>query len=149
DPAAAPAWRVAADVLDGSAAGRRAIGGVAVAGAIRYGWLDRAIGAIADPRTLAPNAPLPRWTDAQLAARAKLPGGVAATGWVLDALGALDRTLAPDDPATRTAQRIEQRMVRAQLTLRRDTPAGADRATIWFGRDRAADELQVGLIPAS
>lgn len=149
DPAAAPAWRVTADVLDGSAAGRRTLGPVAIAGAIRHGWLDRAIGAIADPAKLAPNAPLPRWTDAQLVARARLPGGAVATGWILGALDSLDRTLASDDPATRTTQRIEQRMLRAQVTLRRETPAGADRVTLWIGRDRTADELRVGPIAAS
>lgn len=149
DPETAPAWRVQADVLDGSAAGRQTIGGVVIAGAIRHGWLDRAIGAVADPATLAPNAPLPRWTDAQLVAKAKLPGDVVATGWVLGALDGLDRTLASDDPATQTEQRIDQRTLRAQLTLRRETPTRSDRATLWFGRDRTSDELQVGLIPAS
>ncbi|HWO26562.1 MAG TPA: TonB-dependent receptor [Kofleriaceae bacterium] len=153
DPAAAPAWRVQADVLDGSAAGRRTLGGVTVAGAIRQGWLDRAIGAIADPATLAPNAPLPQWTDAQIAARAALPGGATATGWVIGALDALDRTLASDDPGTRTTQRIDQRMLRAQITLRRDAPAGGgagdDRATVWIGRDHTNDELAVGMLEAS
>ena len=149
DPAAAPAWRVQADVLDGGVAGRRTLGGVAIAAAIRQSWLDRAIGAVADPQSLAPNAPLPRWTDAQLAARAKLPGGAVATGWILGALDALDRTLASDDPGTRTQQRIDQRTLRAQVTLRRDTPAGVDRATLWLGRDRTTDELEVGLVPAS
>ena len=149
DPAAAPAWRAQADVLDGSVAGRRTLGGVTLAGAVRQSWLDRAIDAIADPATLAPNAPLPRWTDAQLVARARLPGGTTATGWVLGALDALDRTLASDDPGTQTQQRIDQRTLRAQVSLRRDRPGGADRATLWLGRDRTSDELAVGTTSAS
>jgi hypothetical protein len=150
DPANAPRWRAQADLLDGSVAGRTRIAGITIAAAARKSWLDRAIALVADPQQLAPNAPLPRWTDGQLVARAKLADDVVATGWVLGALDSLDRTLASDDPATETRQRTEQRWLRAQVTLRRDAPDGAgfDSATLWFGRDRARDDLQVGLIPA-
>ena len=73
DPASAPAWRAQADVA------RRQRSPADARSARRHGrrrrcatsWLDRAIGAVADPRELAPNAPLPRWTDAQLVARAR------------------------------------------------------------------------------
>ncbi|MGN6106630.1 MAG: TonB-dependent receptor domain-containing protein [Kofleriaceae bacterium] len=148
DPEAVPAWRVQADVLDGTAAGRTSIGPVAIAGALRHGWLDRAIDVVADPGELAPNAPLPRWTDGQLLAKVKLRRDVVATGWVLGALDRLDRTLDSDDPATRTTQRIDQRTLRAQVSIARETTAGTDRAMLWIGRDRGADELAVGPIPA-
>jgi hypothetical protein len=149
DPAAVPSWRAQADLLDGGVAGRTTVGGVTIAGAIRRSWLDRAVGLIADPRELAPNAPLPRWTDAQLVARARLRDDVIATGWVLAAIDALDRVLPSDDPATETAQQIDQRTGRAQNTLRRETAQRIDRATLWIGRDRSTDDLRVGLTPAS
>lgn len=148
DPATAPAWRVQADVLDASAAGRAKLGRVAIAAALRQSWLDRAIGVVRDPEDLAPNAPLPRWTDGQLVVRAPLGDGVEIGGWVLGALDRLDRTLASDDPATETRERTDDRMLRAQVTLRRERGDRVDRATLWVGRDRTADELDVGLIPA-
>lgn len=149
DPDSAPSWRVQADMLDGSVAGKTRLGRVTIAAAARQSWLDRAIDAVTDPETLAPSAPLPRWTDAQLVARAKLADDVVATGWVLGAIDTLERRLPSDDPATATTQSIDQRSIRAQATIRRDRPAGRDSATIWFGRDRTVDELRVGLIPAS
>ncbi len=150
DPAKAPRWRAQADLLDGSVAGRTKLGAVTIAAAARKSWLDRAIDAVADPQELAPNAPLPRWTDGQVIARTQLRDDVVATGWVLGALDSFDRTLASDDPATETRQRIDQRTVRAQVTLRREDREGAgfESATLWFGRDRTSDDLQVGLIPA-
>lgn len=148
DPAAAPRWRVQADVLDGAVSGRRTIGPVAIAAAARRSWLDRAVDLVADPSTLAPNAPLPRWSDAQLVARAALSPATVASGWILAASDDLERTLASEDPGTRTRQRIAQRTARAQVTLQRDTPGRAERATLWAGRDRTADELRVGLVPA-
>ncbi len=39
--------------------------------------------------------------------------------------------------------------MRAQVTLRRTRDNGWDSATLWVGRDRNQDDLQVGLIPAS
>ncbi len=149
DPASAPRGRAQADLLDGSLAGRTRIGAVTLAAAVRQSWLDRAIGVAIDPQTLAPNAPLPRWTDAQLVARAKLRDDLVATGWILGALDSLDRTLASDDPATEVREQIDQRSVRAQVTLRRDTERGYDSATLWFGRDRTRDQLRFGLLPAS
>jgi hypothetical protein len=148
DPAAAPRWRAQADVLDGSVAGRWTLGRLTLAAAARHSWLDRAVDAVADRRTLAPNAPIPRWSDAQLVARAALADDLVVTGWVLGALDALDRTLASDDPATQVDEAIDQRTLRAQVTLRHDTPRGFDSATLWFGRDRSRYDLQVGLIPA-
>jgi TonB-dependent receptor-like protein/carboxypeptidase family protein len=149
DPATAPRWRAQADVLDGSVAGRARLGALTVAAAVRHSWLDRAVDLVVDRRTLAPNAPLPAWSDAQLVARAPLADGLVVTGWVLGALDSLDRTLASDDPATQVDERIDQRTVRAQVTLRRDTPRGYDSATLWLGRDRTRYDLQVGLIAAS
>jgi hypothetical protein len=149
DPATAPTWRAQADVLDGSVAGVLRLGPVTIAAAARQSWLDRAVGAVIDRDRLAPNAPLPRWTDAQLVARAVLGDGVVATGWVLGTIDTLDRTLVSDDPATRVDERRDQRSVRAQVTLRRGTAVGHDAATLWLGRDRSRYDLQVGLIPAS
>jgi hypothetical protein len=149
DPATAPSWRAQADVLDGSLAGKTKLGGLTIAAAIRQSWLDRAIGAVIDPQQLAPNAPLPRWTDAQLVGRAKLADDLVATGWILGALDSLDRTLASDDPATEVRENLDQRSIRAQITLRRDTERGFESATLWIGRDRTADELRFGLVPAS
>ncbi|MEO8703191.1 MAG: TonB-dependent receptor [Kofleriaceae bacterium] len=149
DPAKAPAWRAQADPLDGAVAGRTEVAGITIAAAVRKSWIDRVIGVVTDPEDLAPNAPLPHWTDGQIVARAKLRDDVVATGWVLAAIDALDRTLASDDPATETRQSIEQRSVRAQITLRRESPDGFDSATLWLGRDHSDDDLRVGLIPAS
>ena len=138
-----PAWRAQADVLDVSAAGHQSLGRVSIAGAIRKSWLGRAIDLVADPQELAPNAPLPKWTDGQLALKAKLDH-VTLTGFVLGSIDNLDRTLASDDPATEVEQQIEQRWLRAQLGLRTDTAS----ASLWVGRDRSTDDLRVGLIPA-
>ena len=73
DPATAPTWRVQADVLDGSAEGKRKLGALTIAGggARRAGSIARSA-LVEDPPKLAPNAPLPRWTDAQLVVRAPL-----------------------------------------------------------------------------
>jgi hypothetical protein len=149
DPAKAPELRAQADVLDGSVSGRTKLGDVTIAAALRQSWLDRAVGLIEDPKTLAPNAPLPRWTDGQLVARAPLADDTVLTAWVIGSLDSLDRTLASSDPATQTDESIDRRMLRAQATIRRDRPDGYDSATLWLGRDRAHDDLTVGLIPAN
>ena len=150
DPASAPEWRAQADVLDGSIEGRTEVGGVTIAGAVRQSWLAQSIGVVEDPSKLAPNAPLPTWTDAQLAARAVLADRTVLTAWVLGSIDSLDRVLASDDPATRTDEHVDQRFVRAQVTLRRDRDAndGYDSATLWAGRDRDLDDFQFGAIPA-
>jgi len=149
DPSSAPDWRAQVDVLDASVAGKARLGALTVAGAVRQSWLDRAVDLVADRRTLAPNAPIPTWSDAQLVARAPLADDLVLTGWVLGAIDTLDRTLASDDPATQVDERVDQRTVRAQVTVRRETPRGFDSATLWLGRDRTRYDLQVGLIPAS
>ena len=148
DPASIPGWRVQADVLDASVAGRAKLGDLTIAAAVRQSWLDRAIGLVADPKTLAPNAPLPRWTDAQVVARVPLADGLVLTAWAIASIDTLDRELRSDDPATQTDETTDQRMVRAQVTLRRERPDGYDSGTIWIGRDHTSDDLQVGLIPA-
>ncbi|HEY0192102.1 MAG TPA: hypothetical protein VGC42_13370, partial [Kofleriaceae bacterium] len=149
DPAAVPRWRLQADVLDISEAGRLAVGGATIAAAFRKSWLDQEIDLIANRKTLAPNAPIPRWTDGQLVVRAPLADHLVLTGWVLGSGDSLDRTLQSDDPATQVDETSEQRTVRAQVTLRRDRPDGYDSATLWAGRDRTSYDLQVGLTPAS
>ena len=149
DPAKAPGWRVQADALDASAEGKATLGNLAVAAAVRQSWLDRAIALVADPKRLAPNAPLPRWTDVQLVARAGLRPDLVMTAWVIASLDRLDRTLTSDDPATQTDEAIDQRMLRAQVTLRRDRVDGFDSAMLWVGRDQNADDLQLGLIAAN
>jgi len=148
DPRELPAWRAQVDLLDGTVAGSQEIGRWAVGVALRRSWLDRAVDAVADPKELAPNAPLPRWTDGQFLVRGQVTKNVTLTSWVIGAIDQLDRTLASDDPATQTSQDIDQRWLRAQVTLRRDRETGYDSATLWFGRDRSRDDLQVGLIPA-
>ncbi|HEX4422971.1 MAG TPA: TonB-dependent receptor [Kofleriaceae bacterium] len=149
DPAAAPDWRAQADVLDASAAGKLKLGGATIAAAVRQSWLDHAIDVVADRKTLAPNAPIPTWTDGQVVVRVPIHDDLAITGWVLGSLDSLDRTLVSDDPATQVDERTDQRTVRAQITLRRDRPDGYDSATVWAGRDHTRYDLQVGLIPAS
>jgi hypothetical protein len=149
DPANVPAWRVQADPLDASAAMRAGDETFAVAAALRQSWLDRLVDAVADPKQLAPNAPIPRWTDGQLVVRGVPADKLVLSGWVIGSLDHLDRTLASDDPATQTEQRSDQQWLRAQVTLRRTRETGNDSATVWFGRDRMRDDLQVGLIPAS
>ncbi|HEV7559366.1 MAG TPA: TonB-dependent receptor [Kofleriaceae bacterium] len=148
DPASVPSWRVQADVLDASASGRTTIAGVTIAAAVRQSWLDHAIAVVEDPAKLAPNAPLPRWTDAQLVARAHVADRTVVTGWILASLDTLDQRLASDDPATQTDDTIDQRSIRGQVTIRRDHDAGYESATLWMGRDRSSNDLQVGLIAA-
>ncbi|HET9627810.1 MAG TPA: TonB-dependent receptor [Kofleriaceae bacterium] len=148
DPASVPAWRVQADVLDASAAGKLELGGVTIAAAARQSWLGPAIDLVTDRKRLAPNAPIPSWSDGQLLVRAPLADRLVLTGWLIGALDALDRTLASDDPATQVDENTDQRTARAQLTLRRDRDDGFDSATLWLGRDRTTYDLQVGLIPA-
>ncbi|MBX3154932.1 MAG: TonB-dependent receptor [Deltaproteobacteria bacterium] len=149
DPETLPRVRAHLDVLDASASTRFTLGRVALAAALRRSHLGEAVGVLADPRELAPNVPLPRWTDGQLVARTKLADDLVATGWIIGSLDELARTLVSDDPATETTQRIDQRMVRAQVTLRRERADGYDSGTLWIGRDRGDDDLRVGLIPAS
>ena len=148
DPAKAPHWRVQADVLDGSAEGKTKLGALTIAGAVRQSWLDRAVALIEDPHTLAPNAPLPRWTDAQLVARAQLAPDLVLTAWALGSLDSLDRQLISDDPATSTDEHVDNRSARAQITLRHDRPDGHDSVTLWGGRDSTKDDFQFGTIPA-
>ena len=148
DPAKAPEWRVQADVLDGSVLGRTKLGDVTIAAAVRQSWLDRAVGLIEDPHTLAPNAPLPRWTDAQLVARAPLGTDLVLSAWVIASRDTLDRTLVSDDPATETDEQVDQRMIRGQVSVRRDRADGYDLGMLWGGRDHATDDLRVGTIPA-
>ena len=149
DPATAPDWRVQADVLDVSAAGKQTLGAATIAAAVRQGWLDHAIDLVTDRKQLAPNAPIPSWSDGQIVVRAPLADNLVVTGWVLGSLDSLDRTLASDDPATQVDEHTEQRTVRAQVTLRRDRADGYDSATVWAGRDHTSYDLQVGLIPAT
>jgi hypothetical protein len=148
DPDSVPAWRAQADVLDGSLAGKTQLGPVTIAAAARQSWLGPAIDLVADRKKLAPNAPIPTWSDGQLLIRAPLADRLVLTGWVIGSLDSLDRTLASDDPATQVDEKTEQRTVRAQLTLRRDRDDGFDSATVWFGHDHTTYDLQVGLIPA-
>ncbi len=144
-----PKWRAQVDVLDGSLAGKTVAGPITIAAAVRQSWLDRAIGAVTDPQQLAPNAPLPSWTDAQVVARGKLSPHVTVIGWVLGSLDGLARTLASDDPATEVREQIDQRWLRAQVTLRREREAGFESGTVWFGRERSADDYRFGMTPAS
>jgi hypothetical protein len=148
DPSAAPRWRAQVDLLDATLAGKASLGSLTVAAAVRHSWLDRAVDAVTDRGRLAPNAPTPTWSDAQLVARAPLAGDLVVTGWVLGALDALDRTLASDDPTTEVSEAVDQRTLRAQITLRHDVPDGYDSATLWLGRDRTSYDLQVGPIAA-
>ena len=149
DPAKAPAWRVQADVLDGSVEGKTVVGATTIAAAVRQSWLDRAVGVIEDPHTLAPNAPLPRWTDAQIVARTPLAPDLVLTAWAIGSIDTLDRTLVSTDPATETSDLVDQKSARAQISLRRDRADGYDLGQLWLGRDHASDDLAVGTITAS
>jgi hypothetical protein len=148
DPASVPAWRVQADVLDASVEGRATTGAWTVAAAVRYSYLDRAIALVEDPKQLAPNAPLPKWSDAQVALRGVLGGGITITAWAIGSIDTLDRILESSDPASETDEHVDQRFARAQLTIRRDRADGYDSATVWAGRDANLDDFQFGLIPA-
>jgi TonB dependent receptor len=148
DPAKAPQLRAQVDPLDASMSSRIKQGPFHIAAALRQSWLHRAIDLVADPETLAPNAPLPRWFDGQAVIRGKLADRVTLSGWILRGTDALDRVLPSDDPATETAQEIEQDFVRAQVTLRRDRDDGSESGTLWFGRDSSRDDLRVGMIMA-
>ena len=86
DPSSVPEWRVQADVLDAAASGRVTLGEMTVAAAVRQSWLDQAIGVIEDPARLAPNTPLPKWTDGQIVARAPLGERTVLTAWVIASL---------------------------------------------------------------
>ncbi|NVB78614.1 MAG: TonB-dependent receptor [Kofleriaceae bacterium] len=144
EPSSVPSLRVQADPLDASAAASWTAGPIEIAAAVRKSWLDRAVDLVADPRELAPNAPLPRWADGQLALRAPLHGDTVVTGWLIGSLDQLARTLASDDPATMTTQNVDQRWLRAQLSIRDRTRA----ATLWFGRDRNRDDFELGFTQA-
>ncbi len=148
DPASGPTLRAQADLLDVSLAGKTELGGTTIAAALRQSWLDRAIGLVSDPATLAPNAPLPRWSDAQLVARHAYDDRLVLTAWAIGSLDGLDRRLASDDPATRTTEHVDRRMMRAQITLRRDRDDGYDSVQLWAGRDSSLDDYQFGLVPA-
>ena len=148
DPATAPTLRAQADLLDASVAGRTELAGTTIAVAVRQSWLDHAIGLVSVPATLAPNAPLPRWSDAQVVARHRFGDRLVLSAWAIGSLDGLDRQLASDDPATRTTEHVDRRMVRAQITLRRERDDGYDSATLWVGHDTSLDDYQFGLVPA-
>ncbi|MCX5742712.1 MAG: TonB-dependent receptor, partial [Proteobacteria bacterium] len=149
DPASVPDWRVQVDLLDAAAAGSTSLGGATVAAAIRWSWLDRAIGLVADPGELAPNAPLPTWSDAQLVVRDKLRDRLVLSAWAIASLDGLERRLASTDPSTMTTEAVARSMLRAQVSLRRDRDDGSDTGMLWFGRDDARDDYQFGLVPAA
>ena len=149
DPAKAPGWRVQADVLDGSVEGKTKLGMTTIAAAVRQSWLDRAVGVVEDPHTLAPNAPLPRWTDAQLVARTPLAPDLVLTAWAIGSIDTLARTLVSSDPATETSDAVDQKSLRAQVSLRHDRDDGYDLGQLWLGRDHTSDDLAVGTITAS
>ncbi len=149
DPRTSPRWRVQADVLDGSAEGKATLGGATLAAALRQSWLDRAFGVIGDPHTLAPNAPLPRWTDGQAVLRDALAEDLVLSAWIIGSIDSLDRSLASTDPGTRTSAQLDQQTIRGELALRHDRGDGYDRAALWFGRDHASEDLAVGAITAS
>lgn len=146
DPAKAPAWRVQADVLDGSVEGKTTIGGATIAAAIHQSWLDQAIGVIEDPHRLAPNVPLPRWSDGQVVMRAPLADHLVLSAWMIGSLDSLDRTLTSSDPVTQTSEQTDTRTIRGEIALRRDRSDGFDRASVWVGRDHADEALAVGLV---
>ncbi|HEY0253207.1 MAG TPA: hypothetical protein VGC41_16850, partial [Kofleriaceae bacterium] len=93
DPAKAPQLRAQLDVLDASLVGRTTLGDATIAAAVRQSWLDHVIGFIEDPHTLAPNAPLPRWTDAQVVARWPVREDLTLSAFALGSIDTLDRTL--------------------------------------------------------
>lgn len=149
DPASVPTVRAQADVLDAAVAGKVALGGGAtIAAAVRQSWLDRAVDLVGDPATLAPNAPLPRWSDAQVVARVPLGDRLALTAFALAGRDVIDRALPSPDPATATSERTDRAFVRAAIALRRDRDDGTDRAMLWAGRDRALADDRFGTIPA-
>ena len=80
--------------------------------------------------------------------RAPLADRVVLSAWAIGAIDSLQRTLASDDPATRTTENTDQRFARAQVTLRRDRDDGHDSVTVWGGRDRSSDDYLFGTIPA-
>jgi len=149
DPAKVPAWRAQADVLDGSVEGKTTLGDATIAAAVRQSWLDQAVGVIEDPHTLAPNAPLPRWTDAQVVARAPLADDLVLTAWALGSLDTLDRTLTATDPAAERSDNIDQKTARGQVSIRHDRADGYELGQIWVGRDHAREDLAVGPITAN
>ncbi len=149
DPDDLPSWRLQADLLDGTASGRAKHGRFSIAAAARQSWLDRVIGLAADPRSVAPNAPIPVWADAQLVARWKHDERTTLTSWVLGAQDALERRIPSDDPGTQTDEQIDQASVRAQVTLRRTRDTGFDAGTLWIGGDRDDYDLRVGAIAAT
>jgi hypothetical protein len=149
DPAKLPAWRVQADVLDASAEAKQTIGAATIAAAVRYSWLDRAIGLIENPQQLAPNAPLPKWSDAQLVARAPLGDDFVLKAWVIGSLDSLDQVLVSDDPATQTSDLDKNHSIRGSVSVRRDRPDGYDLGMLWFGHDYTSELLDVGTISAS
>lgn len=148
DPASVPDWRVQVDLLDAAASGATALGGGTLAGAVRWSWLDRAIGVIADPATLAPNAPLPTWSDAQVVYRKQLDDRLTLSAFAIGAIDGLERRLRSDDPATMTSEDLGRAMVRGQVALRRERDDGFDSAMLWFGRDQLTDVFKFGLVPA-
>jgi hypothetical protein len=149
DPAKLPAWRVQADVLDASAEAKQTIGPATIAAAVRYSWLDHAIGLIENPQQLAPNAPLPKWSDAQLVARAPLGDDFVLKAWVIGSLDSLDQVLVSDDPATQTSDLDKDHSIRGSISVRRDRPDGYDLGMLWFGHDYTSELLDVGSIGAS
>jgi hypothetical protein len=149
DPNKLPAWRVQADLLDASAEAKQALGPATIAAAVRYSYLDRAVGLVEDPEQLAPNAPLPKWADGQLVARVPLGDDLVLDAWLLGSIDSLDQVLVSDDPATRTSDLDTEHMVRGSVSVRRDRPDGYDLGMLWFGHDATSEALDVGTITAN
>ncbi|MFT3692872.1 MAG: TonB-dependent receptor [Kofleriaceae bacterium] len=144
-----PQYRIQADVLDGTVETKQKLGDATIAAAVRQSWLDHAIGLIEDPHTLAPNAPLPSWTDAQIVATYPIADDLKLKAWALGSIDTLDRTLTSTDPATETTNHIDNKTVRASVSLQHDVVGGFDRAMLWFGRDHQVNDLAVGTITAA
>jgi hypothetical protein len=149
DPAKLPAWSAQADLLDGSVEAKQQLGPAAIAAAVRYSWLDQAIGVVENPQKLAPNAPLPKWTDGQLVARVPLGTDLVLKAWVLGSTDSLDQVLVSDDPATQTSDLDADHSIRGSVSIRRDRPDGYDLGMLWFGHDYTSEVLDVGTITAS
>lgn len=138
------------DTLDGSAMVSTELGErVRIAGALRYGWIDRVFEAVSS-RDIGDTFPLPRYGDAQIKATVDLRAREAVDVVLLGSTDALDRTVASPDPAKVRRESTANDFWRAYARYT-SVSASGDTTTIFtpfVGQDRSSLESRFGAVPA-
>jgi hypothetical protein len=142
-----PSLVFAADVLDVGATIRRRINHIALAASGRTSVLAPLVGAVVDTEKIGANAPLPQWSDAQVAMSTPWRKSELRL-WAVASRDRLRRTLPAADPAVQTTDDVARDFVRSAATLRYTGTDTASELTVWGGVGSDNTKLAVGDIVA-